>query len=315
MCCRAPRECGRNRRWRSSRAASTPLPLVYEMGGGGPDRARIVCGFLGCDERPFNPLLTALPRMIHLPAADRARRPRGSSTLLHAAVSESGHARPRQRERARAAVGADVRRGDPPLSRDAAGRADRLARGAARPGRRAGARRAARRRRRRRGRWSGWRGSSGSRARGSPSGSPRWWASRRCSTSRCGGCSSRRTCWSTAAPSRRSRRRSATSPRRPSAGRSRSWWARRRPCGGAGLQPRGEQTRRLRDVEIGDEQPGLAVGLVRQQRPVRTDHRRRRRRSLAGVVHRREEAGVLRGAAERGFLVKRVRRIRECRGR
>ncbi len=26
---------------------TTPLPLVYELGGGGPERARIVCGFLG----------------------------------------------------------------------------------------------------------------------------------------------------------------------------------------------------------------------------------------------------------------------------
>ena len=45
---------------------STPLPLVYELGGGGPDRARVVCGFLGLDERPYNPLLTALPPVIHL---------------------------------------------------------------------------------------------------------------------------------------------------------------------------------------------------------------------------------------------------------
>lgn len=28
----------------------------------------LVCGFLGCDLRPFNPLIAALPRMLHLPA-------------------------------------------------------------------------------------------------------------------------------------------------------------------------------------------------------------------------------------------------------
>lgn len=33
---------------------STQLPLVYELGGGGPECARVVCGFLGCDERPYN---------------------------------------------------------------------------------------------------------------------------------------------------------------------------------------------------------------------------------------------------------------------
>ena len=41
---------------------AAPLPLVFERGGGGPERAHLVCGFLGCDERPYNPLLMALPR-------------------------------------------------------------------------------------------------------------------------------------------------------------------------------------------------------------------------------------------------------------
>src|SRR6476660_5934307 len=48
---------------------TTPLPLMYELGGGGPERARVICGFLGCDDRPYNPLLTALPTVIHLRAA------------------------------------------------------------------------------------------------------------------------------------------------------------------------------------------------------------------------------------------------------
>lgn len=29
----------------------------------------LVCGFLGCDLRPFNPLIASLPRLLHLPAA------------------------------------------------------------------------------------------------------------------------------------------------------------------------------------------------------------------------------------------------------
>lgn len=34
-----------------------------------PDvQARVVCGFLGCDRRPFNPLIDALPRLLHLRA-------------------------------------------------------------------------------------------------------------------------------------------------------------------------------------------------------------------------------------------------------
>jgi AraC-like DNA-binding protein len=32
----------------------------------------LLCGFLGCDRRPFNPLLGTLPRMIHAPASDFA---------------------------------------------------------------------------------------------------------------------------------------------------------------------------------------------------------------------------------------------------
>ena len=73
---------------------STPLPRVCEMGGGGPDRARIVCAFLGCDDRPFNPLLSALPPVIHLPANGSALSAGWLGTLINIAVTESGSARP-----------------------------------------------------------------------------------------------------------------------------------------------------------------------------------------------------------------------------
>jgi AraC-like DNA-binding protein len=72
---------------------STPLPIVYELGGGGAERARVVCGFLGCDERPYNPLLTALPAVIHLPAAGPHASTGWLGTLLGIAVKESGSAR------------------------------------------------------------------------------------------------------------------------------------------------------------------------------------------------------------------------------
>jgi AraC-like DNA-binding protein len=48
-------------------ARTARLPLSVHLEGGGPDRAQVICGFLGCDARPFNPLLAALPRMIHIP--------------------------------------------------------------------------------------------------------------------------------------------------------------------------------------------------------------------------------------------------------
>lgn len=69
--------------------AATPLPLVHEFGGGGPDRARVVCCFMGCDERPFNPLLSALPTVIHLRAADAAATLGWLTTVVNIAVNES----------------------------------------------------------------------------------------------------------------------------------------------------------------------------------------------------------------------------------
>jgi AraC-like DNA-binding protein len=49
------------------------IPLLLNLDGGGQDKAHFVCGFLGCDSRPFNPLLESLPRILHIhnPNADR----------------------------------------------------------------------------------------------------------------------------------------------------------------------------------------------------------------------------------------------------
>jgi len=42
--------------------AGGQLPLVVTEGGSGPERLQLVCGFLGCDALPFNPVLATLPR-------------------------------------------------------------------------------------------------------------------------------------------------------------------------------------------------------------------------------------------------------------
>lgn len=42
------------------------LPITMSMGTKAPGAAEVVCGFLGCDAQPFNPLLATLPRMIHV---------------------------------------------------------------------------------------------------------------------------------------------------------------------------------------------------------------------------------------------------------
>lgn len=50
-----------------------------------------VCGFLGCDLRPFNPLIAALPRVLHLPAARTAS---WAAHLINQAVIESNDRKP-----------------------------------------------------------------------------------------------------------------------------------------------------------------------------------------------------------------------------
>jgi AraC-like DNA-binding protein len=71
----------------------TALPIVCELGGGGAERSRIVCGFLGCDERPYNPLLGALPTVIHLEGSGPSAAAGWLGTLLNIALKESGSAR------------------------------------------------------------------------------------------------------------------------------------------------------------------------------------------------------------------------------
>ncbi|HEX2672567.1 MAG TPA: AraC family transcriptional regulator [Polyangiaceae bacterium] len=70
------------------RASRSPLPIAISIDGGGSERAQMICGFLGCDARPFNPLLATLPRVIHL----RGTGENGSVLrhLVELAVAESG---------------------------------------------------------------------------------------------------------------------------------------------------------------------------------------------------------------------------------
>lgn len=46
--------------------AAGRMPSTVTEGGSGPGRSQFICGFLGCDLRPFNPLLSALPRLLHV---------------------------------------------------------------------------------------------------------------------------------------------------------------------------------------------------------------------------------------------------------
>jgi AraC-like DNA-binding protein len=84
--------------------AAGRLPFAVTEGGGGAERTRYVCGYLGCDLRPFNPVLATLPRLLRVtrPLAgpgdllDRlievtlaeARAPRAGSECVRLRLSE-----------------------------------------------------------------------------------------------------------------------------------------------------------------------------------------------------------------------------------
>jgi AraC-like DNA-binding protein len=52
---------------RSVPATPGRFPETVTLGEGGEIATTLVCGFLGCDRRPFNPLVSTLPRQLHLP--------------------------------------------------------------------------------------------------------------------------------------------------------------------------------------------------------------------------------------------------------
>jgi AraC-like DNA-binding protein len=73
-------------------AAAASLPLSCAFGGSG-ETTHIICGFLGCDVRPFNPLIATLPRVLHI--RDRAGSTRGwLNQFVHVALAESRDRRP-----------------------------------------------------------------------------------------------------------------------------------------------------------------------------------------------------------------------------
>jgi AraC-like DNA-binding protein len=63
------------------------IPVSVSIQGGGKDQASVICGFLGCDARPFNPLLAALPRVLHV--RSRGERESVLHRLLELAVIEA----------------------------------------------------------------------------------------------------------------------------------------------------------------------------------------------------------------------------------
>ena len=75
--------------------ASGQLPFVVTEGGNGPERLQLVCGFLGCDALPFNPVLMTLPALLRVRLHDDSRS--RLHALLEFALTESNRARPGSR--------------------------------------------------------------------------------------------------------------------------------------------------------------------------------------------------------------------------
>jgi AraC-like DNA-binding protein len=73
------------------RPVDTHLPFTTVSDNEGSERARIICGYLGCDARPYNPLLSALPPLMCV------RKPADGSMwitdLLRLALAEGGSKR------------------------------------------------------------------------------------------------------------------------------------------------------------------------------------------------------------------------------
>jgi AraC-like DNA-binding protein len=67
------------------------LPFPLKLGTGSAD-VHLVCGFLGCDVRPFNPLLAALPRVLR--ASDRDSPGGWLSRFMEVAEAEARASRP-----------------------------------------------------------------------------------------------------------------------------------------------------------------------------------------------------------------------------
>ena len=70
------------------RPADRLLPFSLKVNPpAGTDTCRFVCGYLSCDSRPFNPLLSALPRVVHSPLSAASQG--WLTSLLDVAVKES----------------------------------------------------------------------------------------------------------------------------------------------------------------------------------------------------------------------------------
>jgi AraC-like DNA-binding protein len=87
-------ELGRTQRpFRVHHRDGAPALVDFEgrMPAPSTSAASLVCGFIGCDVRPFNPLIATLPPLLHLPASSGMA---GSEQFANFAAAESAARRP-----------------------------------------------------------------------------------------------------------------------------------------------------------------------------------------------------------------------------
>lgn len=70
------------------RPTGSQLPVAVRLGEHG-EHAHVICGFFGCDVRPYNPLLEALPRTLVVRREALAERSGTARSLTELAVAES----------------------------------------------------------------------------------------------------------------------------------------------------------------------------------------------------------------------------------
>jgi AraC-like DNA-binding protein len=66
---------------------------TMRLDGGGTQETTVVCGFLGCDARPFNPMLASLPRLLRIPGVVSGEAS-WISIFFRSVVDESNRRRP-----------------------------------------------------------------------------------------------------------------------------------------------------------------------------------------------------------------------------
>ncbi len=69
------------------------MPPVVSEGGEGPEKLQVLCGFLGCDVHPYNPVLATLPSLLHIRGTAEPDRGR-LDPLFKLAIAETREHRP-----------------------------------------------------------------------------------------------------------------------------------------------------------------------------------------------------------------------------